>query len=79
MFTSISWQQYLVAVTSLAAVYYAVVLAFYYRDILKAALGRKSKSAIDPSSENQAIIGEIKPNNRETLLPSEELQFSSEN
>jgi hypothetical protein len=73
MLNSISWQQYLTAITLLTIAWYAFVLLRYYRPELTARFQTKNKSL--PLIASAPILGSIKTD--QTTVNSEELIFSS--
>lgn len=79
MLTSINWQQYLLSITTLGIVYYAIILFFYYRVELIALFNRSTSQQTipEPSHLNQhPILGEINQESPLPLLLSEDLRFS---
>ena len=89
MFKSISWQEYLLAVGCLAAVYYVVAVAiFYFRDILlkfKGAASSKAQPEISKTAKPQGkFMGSISTSIRkkiptkQSIASSEDLSFESQ-
>ncbi len=79
MLTSINWQQYLLAITTLGIVYYAIILFFYYRVELIAIFYRNTskQTTPEPSHLNQhPILGDINQESTPPLFLSEDLRFS---
>lgn len=79
MLTFINWQQYLLAITTLGIVYYAIILLFYYRVELVALFHRSTsqQTTPEPSHLNQhPILGEINQESTPPLFLSEDLRFS---
>jgi len=82
MLTSVNWQQYLLAITTLGIVYYAIILFCYYRVELVAIfhLNSSKQTTPEPSHLNQhSILGEINQESTSSLLLSEDLRFSEAN
>jgi len=81
MFTFISWQQYLLAIIALITLYYSGILLVYYRVEIATIFNWKMTRQIkfEPTNLNSnSVLGEIKQNDQEASLSSEELEFSSE-
>lgn len=79
MLTSISWQQYLLAIITIATAYYAVVLAAYFRTETFALF--KNSRQPDKSSTppiRQDIMGKAKEDVGAKSLSADDIQFSSE-
>ncbi|MEJ6979440.1 hypothetical protein WG906_03205 [Pedobacter sp. P351] len=76
MLSSISWQHYLLLVSSLTSAYYAVVISLYYKGELLSFFSEKQElSESEPRSEH-SILGEAREISNS--VAAEELQFSSE-
>ena len=81
MFTSISWQLYLLAITTLVTLYYSGVLLVYYRVEIAAILNWKMDRHIEFESTNpnsNSVLGETRQDNQGNSFSQEDLQFSSE-
>jgi len=80
MLTFISWQQYLLAVSILLTSYYSAVLILYYKVEIQAFFSpvKKPKSSIETESTH-SVMGEPKDIFPPASIPSDELEFSSEN
>lgn len=79
MFTSITWQQYLLAIATLGTVYYSIILLICYRDELGSIFNFRTRkqATAKPSPQNlPGILGEINQDTDSTLILSEDLQFS---
>jgi len=77
MLTTISWQQYFVAVSLLAAAWYAYVGLRYYQPELAAFLKIKSKPQTPtPPVESHTILGDIRPDADTGLFDVDDLIFS---
>ena len=79
MLTSISWQQYLIAVITIASAYYAIVLFAYFRteasSLFKA---NKFPGTSEVVPDNQDIMGKAKNEPSPLHHPAEDLEFSSQ-
>lgn len=76
MLTSISWQQYLLAIITIATAYYAVVLTAYFRTEALAILKSPRQSATTSSEPPEDIMGKVKEETLENSLSTEEIRFS---
>lgn len=77
MLSSITWQQYLLAVTALALIYYIAVLFLYYRQDLIGVFNRKSiKQTATESQGTSSIMGEAKKEAYGTPVSQQEIQFA---
>lgn len=79
MLTSISWQQYLQAITILLSIYYAAVILLYFRVEFFAILQRikKGKPFHETHSGKKEVLGAIAQDPHERSFNAEELEFSS--
>ena len=80
MLTSINWQQYLLVITTLGIVYYAIILFFYYRVELVAIFYRNTNQQTTPEPSHvkqHPILGEINQESAPPLFLSEDLRFSN--
>jgi hypothetical protein len=79
MFTLISWQQYLYAVTALTSAYYAVIISLYYRQEVFACFSGKRHLQEEPDRPNDfSIMGKAPEEANQTSISTEDLQFNSE-
>ena len=76
MLSSISWQHYLLLVSSLTSAYYAVVVSLYYKGELFTFFSQKQELSEPESCTENSILGEAKESNNS--VAAEDLQFSSE-
>jgi hypothetical protein len=77
MLSLISWQHYLLLVSSLTSAYYAVVISLYYKGELLSFFSQKQELLESEPRPENSILGEARETN--VSVPAEELQFSSEN
>ncbi|WP_207428909.1 hypothetical protein [Pedobacter sp. SYSU D00535] len=79
MLASISWQEYLIAIVTIATAYYAVVIAAYFRTeafaLLKNSRHRGTPSR--PPVQND-IMGKAKEDVLAKSLSADDIQFSLE-
>ena len=76
MFTSISWQTYLITLLGIVAIYYLGILLFYYRaDFISLFTGKENPQNSSADFETDSIMGEVKPDEHYSSVSSEELQF----
>lgn len=79
MLTSISWQQYMLALSILITGYYSVVILLYFRVELFSILNRiKNGKPIHKShSVRKEVLGAIAQDQNESSVNAEELEFPS--
>lgn len=74
MFSSISWQTYLISLSGLCFIYYLSILLWFYRKELWPFLSNNPQSEIqDEFTGKDSIIGQAKPSSRS--ISSKELHF----
>ena len=80
MLSSISWLQYLSALTILVTGYYTVVIFIYYRfEIISFFDPKKNESSYSETKPIQKnILGEAKANPNESSLSADELRFGAD-
>jgi len=78
MFTSISWQAYLIALLGITAIYYLSVLLWFYGKDLFAYINGKQTSSTDDSENHSSdsIMGAVKEEDSFSAVNADELQFS---
>lgn len=77
MITSISWQQYFVAIFILTALYYAYVLTRYYRPEIRQFFQKKKSPVVQPTPVTPAaILGSIQQEPGMSVLEGNELVFA---
>lgn len=78
MFTSISWQQYVVAVFIITVAYYGYVLLRYYRPEIQQFFQKKKTGIVShtPISPT-AVLGTAQPDPGLTITDSQELMFAA--
>ena len=82
MFTSISWQAYLITLSGTVTIYYLVILLLFYRTELISLFTGNLKTQNHRNEtddfETDSVIGEVKNNEHYSSVSSEELQFHHE-
>ncbi len=82
MFTSISWQTYLIALLSIVTIYYLCVLLLFYRAELWALKSQnqtpQNQNDFINNSETDSVMGSVKQDESYSSVSSEELQFHHE-
>lgn len=78
MLTSISWQQYLIAVITVASAYYAIVLIAYFRTEASSLFKANKLPSTSEVLPAQDIMGKAKNEPSQLYLPVEDLEFSSQ-
>lgn len=78
MFTSISWQAYLIALLGITTIYYlGILIWFYHKDLLAFINGNKISSTEDfENRSSESIMGEAKEEESFSYTSADELQFS---
>ncbi|HYF69965.1 MAG TPA: hypothetical protein VD884_17610 [Ohtaekwangia sp.] len=84
MLNSITWLQFLIAITAIAAVYYAVLALLYYRTEIQTLFsGKASKeSTQDSPVRSNSLVGKIREEEgaiEESTIPSDQLNLAEEN
>jgi hypothetical protein len=79
MFTSISWQAYLITLSGIVTIYYLGILLLFYRTELTSLftgnLKTKEHRNENDDFKTDAVIGEVKSDEHYSSVNSEELQF----
>jgi len=79
MLTSISWQQYLIAVITIASAYYAIVLIAYFKTEASALFkANKFPRTLEVLSGHHDIMGKAKNEPSYLHLQAEDLEFNSQ-
>lgn len=80
MLTSISWQQYLQAISILTVTYYTAVILIYFRVEVLVILHRikNGKPLLETHSSKKEVLGTIVQDQHERSFNAEELEFSPE-
>ena len=76
MLSSISWQHYLLLVSSLTSAYYAVIISLYYKGEMLSFFSQKQEPTASESQTENSILGESREINNS--IAAQDLQFSSE-
>jgi len=76
MLSLISWQHYLLLISSLTCAYYAVVISLYYKSELLSFFSQKPEPLHSDRRPENSILGEAREINNS--IAAEDLQFISE-